>query len=227
MAGEGGLEPGQHPLLHGDHALQARPLQEGGQQPAAYAPGKAVATGQGHRRRIQHTVDIDLLVLVGTVPAPLGHALLGRGLHGPENLVAQGAAADGIEGYRGTRGFNGREQLPGKIIVFGVDHMFGTLPPQQRHLSFTAHDIDQRDAVFSADSLQHLTQIGRRGRMDDGLVALHLRRLDKAQCGHGVHHTGGALFRGYIIRQSHTLNGWQAPVLGEQLPPERTHTLTH
>src|SRR5271155_3348413 len=101
-AGERSREPGSDLVTQLRYARQAGLLQERRQQPPADAPGHAIAAGQLGRAAVKRSVDVDLLVHGRPVPAVAARGGASGGFHARQDLARQPAAADGVEGKRGT-----------------------------------------------------------------------------------------------------------------------------
>src|ERR1700748_2629974 len=86
-AGERGPEPGSDLVAQLRNARQADLLQERRQPPSADAPGHAIAAGQLVRAAVKRSVDVDLLVHGGPVPAVAARGGVSGDLHARQDLA--------------------------------------------------------------------------------------------------------------------------------------------
>ena len=227
MAGEGGLEFGDHARPQLGAVGRADLLQERKQQPAADAPGHAERPVQLGRTDIEAAIDVDLLVHARSVAAVDFCGLVDRDLHAGEDLAGELAAADGVE-RDGRAGFH---QRVGQIVHegrgAGIDDMFGADLAQDVGLLLAAHDVDEADAVLDADLVEHLAEVGGGGGMHQRLVAFAPHGFGHAERGQRIDEAGRAFGRRGAVRQRQDILGPHGAVLRIHRAADHRHGLAH
>src|SRR5215831_6278130 len=108
---ERGLDLGRNPLAQLLGGLGPDLLHEGGEQPAADAPGHAEGTVELGRPAVEPAVDVYLLVRGRSVAAVFLRGPVQRGLHRGEDLSRELPAADRVERDRGAGGGERLDQI--------------------------------------------------------------------------------------------------------------------
>ncbi len=161
----------------------------------------------------------------GAVAAVDGGALVDGDLHGAQDLARQLAAADGVE----RQGRAGLGQGLGEVVQEGrrggVHDMGRADVGEDVRLLAAAHDVHQGNAVLQADPVQHLAEVGGRGGVDQGGVALPAHGLHHAQRRQRIDEARRAVGGGGAGRQRQDVGGLQGAVLGVHRPADAGHEL--
>ena len=135
------------------------------------------------------------------------------GFHARQDLARQPAAADGVEGKRGTGRLERAGQLGHEAGGRRIADAAGTSRAEHRFLAWLPHDVHERNLLLDAEPAEHLAKVGGCGCVHQRAVILHPHGLDHAEHRHRVHERGCAFDRRRSGRQLQAQRDVDRPVL--------------